>query len=319
MNFLINLVRMPLLRLSACVWRMGREGQHLPINKVSQDLIWWSLSGIVDSLYVSGCSQVSEALSLCQSQATTSNIWGRHEAALYSHHDLCLQYRGSCGLQYIDDTQPEPQQCQVHHKEFWREYCNTESQELRPQLQSSPGDSPTRSVPPSSLRIANLQLKLREYLRQLLTQRISSISSFLLISPIGTSESLSQCSSHSGPVRLPSAQPRKPGHVSQQPLRGRLLHVWYFSQAEKHLLFKQLHLNFTRWGYNLSQQHVFDTDKVSLTLVNIFQMKPFHCYRGWKVWTFLTILLWKLMLTLLLVWKSISLIWLTTVWGKFRV
>ena len=57
------------------------------------------LFGKVDSINVSGCPQVSEPLSPCQSQAITSNIWGRHEAALYSHHDLCLQYRGSSGLQ----------------------------------------------------------------------------------------------------------------------------------------------------------------------------------------------------------------------------
>ena len=67
--------------------------------KIWFDKLRQSLSWKVDSLNVSGCSQVSEPLSPCQSQAITSNIWGRNKTVLYSHHDLCLQYRGSSGLQ----------------------------------------------------------------------------------------------------------------------------------------------------------------------------------------------------------------------------
>ena len=111
-------------------------------------------------------------------------------------------------------TRSSEENIAIHNLKSFDLSCN-HLQVVHPQ-----GQCPVLLLSP---RISDLQLRLHEYLIQLL-QRIS-VSSFLFISSPGVFEPLSQCPAHSGPVRFPAAEPRQPGHVSQQPVRGLLLHV----------------------------------------------------------------------------------------------
>ena len=64
----------------------------------------------------------------------------------FSHHHCCLQHRGHRGLQSINNTQPEPQQHQVHHQRIRGEQRNQQSAKLRSKPQPSAGYSSSRSV-----------------------------------------------------------------------------------------------------------------------------------------------------------------------------
>ena len=133
-----------------------------------------------------------------------------------------------------------------------------------------------------------------EYLRQLFTQRISL---FPVFSSFPRLEHLNL--SHNALHTVAQSAFLLPSLVSLDMSHNSLFEAAYFmfdtSPKLRNIYFSNNSISILQGEVTICHssllQHVFDTDKVSLTLVNIFQRKPFHCYRGWKVWTFLTILL----------------------------